>query len=229
MTRLSFEASAAWRAAYPGACAGLLIVTGAANPERDDRMDARLDETAAALRAEFAGLARADLLARPEMAAYQSHYRRFDKTYHVLLQLESVAFKDKPLRARGTLVAAMFHAELATGLLTAGHDVARLDGSLLVDVVADGEGYVGLGGRAIRAARGDMCIRDSTGIVSAVVHGPDDRTSLGPATTAAAFTTYAPAGIGPDAVRRELELIADDVRLVSPGAGVDRLVVVTAG
>jgi DNA/RNA-binding domain of Phe-tRNA-synthetase-like protein len=220
-----FIVSEDWATAYPGACVGFLAMTGVRNPDQDDRMDALLDETAASLRTQFGGLSRADLLARPVLAAYHSYYRRFDKTYHVLLQLESIVIKDRPLRARGTLVAAMFQAELTTGLLTAGHDVARLDGGLTVGVVKQGERYTGMGGREITGSAGDMCIRDQTGIVSSVVYGPDDRTGLLPETTAAVFTTYAPAGVGSDAVRRQLEAIADNVRLVSPEAAIETLAV----
>jgi DNA/RNA-binding domain of Phe-tRNA-synthetase-like protein len=223
-----FTISLEWATAYPGACVGFLAMTGVRNPDQDERMDALLDETTASLRRQFEGASRADLLAQPVLSAYASHYRRFDKTYHVLLQLESVVFKNKPLRARGTLVAAMFQAELTTGLLTAGHDMARLDGGLTVGVVKPGERYAGMGGREISGAAGDMCIRDETGIVSSVVYGPDDRTGLLPATTAAAFTTYAPVGVGSDAVRRQLEAVAENVRLVSPQAAIETLAVTQA-
>lgn len=220
---IDLTVSEAWSVAYPGACVGVLGMTGVHNPDHDHALDALLDETAAALRARFAGAQRADLLALPELAAYAAYYRRFDKTYHVLLQLESVAFKGKALRARGALVGAMFRAELTTGLLTAGHDADRLEGPLTVDVVAPGDRYVGLGGREIEAAPGDMCIRDAAGIVSSVVYGPDERTRLTERTTTAVFTTYAPAGIGRDAVARHLEAIAADVRVIAPGSAIETL------
>jgi DNA/RNA-binding domain of Phe-tRNA-synthetase-like protein len=202
---------------------GVLRMTGVQNPESDVALDELLDETAAGLRDRYSGAARADLLARPELAVYASYYKRFDKTYHVLLQLESVALKAKPLRARGVLVAAMFRAELETGLLTAGHDADRLVGGLTVDVVAAGDRYVGIGGREIEAAPGDMCIRDGSGIISSIVYGPDDRTRLGPETRTAVFTTYAPAGIGGDAVTHHLETIAAGVRAVAPDSSIEGL------
>ncbi len=208
--------SQSWAAACPGARVGLLCVAGVLNPDGHPALDALLDETATGLRARYAGAARADLLARPELAAYASYYRRFDKTYHVLLQLESVVFKDKPLRARGTLVAAMFRAELETGLLTAGHDADRLAGELTVDLVAAGDRYTGIGGREIQAAAGDMCIRDGDGIVSSIVYGPDDRTRLAPDTRTAVFTTYAPPGISDELLARHMDAIVEGVKLASP-------------
>jgi DNA/RNA-binding domain of Phe-tRNA-synthetase-like protein len=195
------------------------------NPESDPALDELLDTTAARLRERWAGAARADLLADPELAAYAAYYRRFDKTYHVLLQLESVALKGKALRARGALVGAMFAVELETGLLTAGHDAASLAGELTLDVVGPDDPYVGMGGRPIQGAPGDMCIRDGAGVVSSVVYGPDDRTRLGEATKAVLFTTYAPAGIGRPAIIRQLEALAGIVRVVAPDAAVDVLAV----
>jgi DNA/RNA-binding domain of Phe-tRNA-synthetase-like protein len=212
-----------WSSAYPGAHVGVLRMTGVRNPESDPALDALLENTAARLRVRWAGCLRADLLAAPELAAYAAYYRRFDKTYHVLLQLESVALKGKPLRARGALVSAMFAAELESGLLTAGHDAERVAGELTIDVVGAGDRYVGIGDREIGATPADMCIRDAEGIISSVVYGPDDRTRLVESTTVAVFTTYAPSGISPEAVIRHLETLAAGVRVVAPDAAVESL------
>jgi DNA/RNA-binding domain of Phe-tRNA-synthetase-like protein len=225
----SLQVTPAWEAAWPGACVGLLRIRAVRNPDRDGALDALLNETAGALRARFAGATRSDLLALPELSAYAAYYRRFDKTYHVLLQLESVVLRAKPLQARGTLVAAMFRAELETGLLTAGHDADQLAGRLMVDVVGPGDRYVGLGGREIEAAPGDMCIRDGGGIVSSIVYGPDERTRLTESTQTAVFTTYAPPGIGGPAVTRQLETILAGVRVVSPASVAETLAVREAG
>jgi DNA/RNA-binding domain of Phe-tRNA-synthetase-like protein len=213
-------ATTRWLQAGPDACCGAMLMSGLRNPESDAALDEALDGTAAELRAAHSGATRAELLASPVLAAYAAYYRRFDKTYHVLLQLESVALKGKPLRARGALVGAMFRAELRDGMLTAGHDATALAGGLTVDVVDSGDRYVGIGGREVSAAAGDMCIRDGTGIVSSIVYGPDDRTRLGPETRSAVFTSYAPGGIGPQAVRDHLAAIAESVRLFSPDASV---------
>ena len=218
--------SQAWSSAYRGAHVGVLAMAGVRNPENDPGLEVFLDEIAARLRARWAAGSRADLLAVPELAAYGTYYRRFEKTYHVLLQLESVALKGKPLRARGTLVAAMFATELETGLLTAGHDATQLTGELTIDLVVTGDRYVGIRGREIEGAAGDMCIRDATGIISSIVYGPDDRTRLGESTHNALFTTYAPSGIGSDAVTQHLEALAANVRVVAPDSVIESLEVV---
>ena len=85
-------ASAAWIETCPAACVGAMAMSGLRNPESEPELEALLDETAAETPTRsYAGASRAELLARPGLAAYAAYYRRFDKTYHVLLQLESVA------------------------------------------------------------------------------------------------------------------------------------------
>jgi DNA/RNA-binding domain of Phe-tRNA-synthetase-like protein len=112
----------------------------------------------------------------------------------------------------------MFGAELRSLLLTAGHDADALAGDLLVDCSREGDRYVGIGGQEHVLKDGDMLIRDQHGIISAVLHGPDQRTRLGPATRRALFVTYAPSGIPAAAVRTHLDHLAGLVQLAIPTA-----------
>lgn len=122
----------------------------------------------------------------------------------------------------------MFAAELRNRLLTAGHDLAAVEGSLTVDVARGGEQYLGIGGRNLALDPGDIHIRDAAGIISSVLHGPDERTRLVPDTRQALFCVYAPAGIPRDAVERHLADLAAHARLVAPEASVTHQQVHTA-
>ena len=214
-----------WRRAYPGASAGFLAMEDVANPAEHAGLAGRVGEIEAELRGRWAGLSRADLLALPELAAYRDYYRRFDKTYHVQLQLESVVLKGKPLRGGGALVLAMFAAELRNRLLTAGHDLAAVEGPVRLDVARGGERYVGIGGRELALQPGDMYLRDDAGVLSSVLYGPDDRTRMTPETRRALFCVYAVPGVGADAVARHLDDVAALVRLVAPRASASQQVV----
>ncbi len=112
----------AFRTAYPGASVGILAVDGVENPPGHPALAEHVRGIEEELRRRWAGATRADLVQLPELEAYRAYYKRFGKTYHVQLQLESVALKGKPLRASSCLVLAMFAAELHNRLLTAGHD-----------------------------------------------------------------------------------------------------------
>ncbi len=193
---------------------------GVENPPEHAALTEHVRQVEDDLRSRWAGVTRADLNQLPEFEAYRSYYRRFGKTYHVQLQFESVVLKGKRLRSTGSLVLAMFAAELRNRLLTAGHDLALIEGGVSIDVAQGGERYVGLGGRDLALQPGDMHIHDQAGIISSVLYGPDDRTRITPNTRQALFCVYAPAGIPPEAVESHLADIASNVRLVAPQASV---------
>jgi DNA/RNA-binding domain of Phe-tRNA-synthetase-like protein len=181
-------------------------------------LERRKAELEAELRSRYSGLDRPQLKALPVLQAYAAHYKRFGKTYHLLLQLESVVFKNRPLPTAAALVEAMFMAELESLLLTAGHDLDSLRGELTAEVASGEESYTLLGGQQQKLKPGDMFIRDREGVLSSVLYGPDQRTRLGSGTTGALFTAYVPAGIERRAVEEHLARIRAYVLLVSPGA-----------
>jgi DNA/RNA-binding domain of Phe-tRNA-synthetase-like protein len=223
------EASAAWRSTFPGACVGCLLIDGARNLDQSAALNARLADLQAHLRERFASADRAVLAELPTIRAYQAHYRAFGQTYHVLRQLESVVFKGRDLVSPGgTLVSAMFAAELSSQLLTAGHDVEALVPPLLIDCSTAGDRFVGINGQERALKPGDMLMRDGRGIISAVLNGPDQRTRLLATTNRAMFVTYAPAGISPADVDGHLDQIAVYVRLADSRAQVVERVMLTA-
>jgi DNA/RNA-binding domain of Phe-tRNA-synthetase-like protein len=208
----------AWREAFPDARVGLLVLEDVVNPPAHPQLEQRVRETQARLRQQFANADRSALAALPVIQAYQRHYRAFGQTYHVLRQLESVALKGKPIASQGALVLAMFATELETLLLTAAHDLDGVRPPLVVDCSTAGERFTGIGGQEHVLRAGDMLMRDSTGAISAVVYGPDQRTRVHEDTRRVLFTTYAPAGVESDAVRRHLEQLAELVHVVAPAA-----------
>ncbi len=211
--------SVEWREAFAEASVGFLALEGVANPASHPDLDAHVRGVEALLRARFAGADRAAIAALPEIQAYQRHYRRFDKTYHVLLQIESVALKRRPLASRGgALATAMFAAELQSGLLTAGHDLAVLAPPVTIDCSREGDRFVGIAGQEQSLKPGDMLVRDRLGVISDVLYGPDERTRLRESTTQVLYTTYAPSGVERAAVERHLEALAASVRRFAPAA-----------
>lgn len=213
-----FLTTPAWRAAFPGARAGVLVMRGVDNPARHAALDARKAELEQALRERHAGHDRAALGRLPALQAYAAHYKRFKKTYHVQAQLESVVFKGKGLPGVAALVEAMFMAELEHLLLTAGHDLDALALPLALDVAQGAEIYTTLRGEPQTLKAGDMHIRDARGVISSIIYGPDQRTQITPGTHAVVFTVYAPAGIAAQAVAAHLRALEDNVRVISPAA-----------
>jgi DNA/RNA-binding domain of Phe-tRNA-synthetase-like protein len=210
--------SPAWKSAYPGAAIGILAMRDVANPAHHAALEKQKVALEEELRARFAGYDRAALKALPVLQAYTAYYRRFKKTYHVQLQLESVVLKGKSIPGVAALVETMFMAELKNQLLTAGHDLDLVQEPVRVDVADGSETYVRLNGQEQQLKAGDMLIADAQGILSSIVYGPDRRTQIRPETTQVLFTVYAPAGIDQDTVRKHLQDIQSYVLLVAPGA-----------
>jgi DNA/RNA-binding domain of Phe-tRNA-synthetase-like protein len=214
------EVSDRWRAAFPGAHVGVLALRGVVNPERDPALEARKAALTETLRARFAGHGRRAIERLPAIRAYNAYLRPFKKSYHVQLQIESVALKGKAIPSVAALVECMFMAELEDGLLTAGHDLDALALPLRLDVSQGGETYTLMRDAPQLLKPGDMYIADGDGVVSSIVYGPDRRTRITPATGNVVFTVYAPAGIGAGAVRAHLAAIHAHVAAFAPAAAV---------
>ena len=133
-----FAASEEWKARYPDACFGVLIMEGVDNTGKCPALEERKDALEQSLRTLYAGKSRKEIGAEHPFASYGRYYKAFGKNYHVLFQVESVALKEKPIFSPSPLVAVMFMAELKNGLLTAGHDLDRTEPPFLLDV-AKGE------------------------------------------------------------------------------------------
>jgi DNA/RNA-binding domain of Phe-tRNA-synthetase-like protein len=214
--------SPTWTHTFPNAHVGALIMHGVTNPRRHPELERCKAALEAELRTRFAGQTKSDLAA-PVMQAYRAYYKRFRKTYHVLLQLRSVALEGKSLPSVAALVEATFMAELKNGLLTAGHDLGKVHAPLTFDVSQGDERYELLNGREQALKPGDMILTDAQGVICSVIYGLDRRTAIGPETRQVLFVVYAPEGIGAQEVRAHLEEMRDNVTLVAPEATVEAL------
>src|SRR5512141_2203553 len=126
------------------------------NPSFHAELEKRKSTLEQELRARYAGQDRAALGQLLILQAYAAYYRRFKKTYHVQLQLESIVFKNKTLPSVAALVEAMFMAEVKDLLLTAGHDLDSLHVPLTLDVAQGEERYTLLRGQEQALKAGDM-------------------------------------------------------------------------
>lgn len=218
----------AWRRAFPQAHVGVLALHGVSNPARSAALEDLKGRLETDLRERFGGMDRAAMRANPILHAYESYYRRFSKTYHVQLQLESIVLKGKAIPSSAALVEAMFMAEVNSLLLTAGHDLDAIQLPLTLDAARGTEEYTLLRGSSQMPKGGDMMISDAKGIISTIVYGPDQRTQIRPETSRAVFTVYAPEGIEPLAVETHLNEIAGHARLLATECRAEHLMVYPA-
>src|SRR6266481_9102496 len=219
---LLISATDEWRIAHPRAMIGLLEFSGVENTQSSPKLDERKRETEAHLRERYKGFSRQEFLALPVMSAYEQYYKRFNKTYHVQLQVESVVQKGKSLPNVTPLVDANFVAEVETLVLTAGHDAAKLQGAVSIDVSRDGDQMTQMNGALKPLAAGDMIMRDANGVCCSILYGQDDRSPISSATSHVLYVAYAPAGVPAEVVDGQLRQIEENVRLFSPKVSIEQ-------
>lgn len=193
----------------------------ASNPAHHVELEKRKAELEESLRAQFAGQDRAAIASHPVLKVYAEYYKRFKKTYHVQLQLESIVLKGKSIPTVASLVECMFMAEVKNMLLTAGHDLDKLQLPLTLDVTQGTESYTVMRGETQTVKAGDMIISDQIGIISDIIYGPDQRTQITESTRNVVFTVYTPAGIEETLITKHLEDMRDYVLVVAPDAEVE--------
>ncbi len=212
----------AWHTTFRGGHIGVLLMNGIDNTGGSNPLQERKRALETRLRADFGHLTRPELLQLDVLRAYRDYYKRFDATYHVQLQLESVLHKGKSLPTVSPVVDAAFLAELDTLVLTASHDADAFLGRLKVDATAGREAFQAMNGHARQLRAGDVMMADDLGVVCSILTGQDQRTRVTPTTTRALFVAYAPVGVGVADVWRQLALIEHHVRAFAPHATVER-------
>jgi DNA/RNA-binding domain of Phe-tRNA-synthetase-like protein len=220
---IEIELTARWHEAFPGGQIGLLLVGNVDNRKRSTPLDDRKLEIEAELRTKYAGQSRAELQELEVLRAYREYYRRFEQTYHVQSQLESVVHKHKSLPNVSPLVDANFAAELQSLVLTAGHDADLLEAPVRIDATLGSEAFEQMNGSTRTLKANDMMMLDGSGIVCTILLGQDKRTAICEKTRRALYVAYAPAGVPVAAVQTQLELIRDYVLLIAPEAEIELL------
>ncbi|MGH2405007.1 MAG: hypothetical protein ACRDGN_11155 [bacterium] len=211
------ELTPAFRREYPDGLFGALIVRACPNRARGVALDALKRAVEARLRERFT-LETID--ADPVARAYAAHFRRHSTRYPVVHQARTI-LQGRSIESPSALVEAMFTAEVDSLVLTSGHDLESLAGSLRVDVAREGEVYAKLSLKEQALWPGDMVVRDGSGIIACVLYGPDHRTRLRNETTAALFGAWCPVGLTAALVGDHLQALEGALRLEWPEAAID--------
>ncbi len=105
---LTITATDEWRSSWPGAAIGLLEISNVVNRADSPALELRKRDIETRLREKYSGFTRQEFSTLPVMEEYIRYYKRFEKTYHVLLQVESLVLKGKSLPSVSPLVDANF-------------------------------------------------------------------------------------------------------------------------
>ena len=201
---------------YSTVCFGVLYVEGFT--ARDTTAFAAIrDAEIAAIRADHPDYVRADFVQTQPTRAYVQYYKRFQKTYHVLQQLESIVLKDKTIPDAHPLVQALLLTEVKHMLLIACHDVDSIEGQLTIDLADGGEPFQSASGREIMLPARDICMIDAREHILSIIYGQDSRTRVQPDTRNALYLIDGVEGVTADQMMEGLGTLLGYLRAFDPG------------
>ncbi len=203
---------------YPDLHFGLMVMREVQNPPANSSLVEAKKKLEDELQKQFSGQDKKDLRQNRPISDYHSYYKKFKKTYHVLHQLESIANNKRSIPDSSALVSAMFMAEVQNQLLTAGYDLASLNGPFKVHL-ADGESsFEGMGKKLQTPPKNDLVFSDTQKDLGSIICGPNHVDRISSKTTDVVFVVYGVPGVSEEQIANHLSAIKDFVKLVSPAA-----------
>lgn len=212
-----------FREMYPNAHIGYIAMSNLQNNVSSEELLHKKKLLEEDIREKYKDCPKSELAKMEPLQSYVKYYKKFKKTYHVLLQLESIAKKGRDIPNVDCLVEAMFMAEVKNHLLTAGHDIEKVSFPITVDVSNGTEDYVSMSGKEESCHSGDMYMRDQEGILSCIVSGPDKRSKISMNTHKCIYVVYGPEGVNKEMINEHLQEIKDNVSLICKDVVIDKL------
>jgi len=208
---------------YPNAVFGIMVAQEVNTTADRSRMDILKNAEIELIKTRYKAYERKTVSCSEPICHYVAYYKKFKKTYPVLLQLESILLKNKGIPNVGIPVEAMFLAEVNNQLLTAGHDLNQIDGDLTMNIAAGTENYRGISGKDQQLTKNDLFLSDKSGILSSILNGPDYRTRITDATQNVMYFVYGVDGITKEQIRNHLENIRNYLMAAIPDIKIQTL------
>jgi DNA/RNA-binding domain of Phe-tRNA-synthetase-like protein len=198
---------------YPELSVGTLLIKSITNTYLNEEMNNASRVLESNLRKQYGSLTRKELNNTEILNGYLLYCKKYTKTYHILLQLESIVLKDKQIPSVSPVVQSMFMGELKNHFLSSVHDYSLVKEPLFVSCSMGTEEFTFFNGEKKALKKEDLYIKDGEGIISAVLYGMGERTKVTEKTTEALYTVYVPFKIEEEKVIAHLEDMAEYLKL----------------
>lgn len=149
---------------------------------------------------------------------YFRFFRKFKKTYPVMMQFESLLFKGRPFPVFNPVAEAAFLMEVVTGVLSGTHDVQRLAGPVTLYCATQKEEFPGLRGTPFHTYPGDFCGRDEKGIIFSLIAGADERTCARTDSRHVFYPIFGTPDLCPERMENAMKVLSRYVKVLSPEA-----------
>ena len=181
---------------------------------RPDAFYAAADEVLRSLREEFRDYDRKAVFGEHP---YSRFFKKFKKTYPVMLQFESCLFQGRPFPHGNPVAEVPFLAELRTRVLMGTHDLDRVRGPILLCSGAEKESFPGMRGEA-HTYPNDVVGRDDGGVIFSMIAGADDRTCAHPESRHVFYPVFGVPNFSVEAMEEAQRTAAAYARILAPDA-----------
>lgn len=155
---------------------------------------------------------------------YVRFFKKFKKTYPVLLQFESVVCKGRPFPFENYVTAVPFLLEMTDQVLSGTHDADCVEGGLTLFFGKEKLPFTGLRGAEAHTYPGDFCARDNGGLVFSEIAGVEIRSCARPDSRHVFYPIFGTPDMPGTVVADAVERLIQYVYLLVPTAQVESMI-----
>lgn len=149
---------------------------------------------------------------------YFRFFRKFKKTYPVMMQFESVLFKGRSFPEFNPVAEVAFLMEIVTRALSGAHDMDQICGTVELYCATEKEEFPGLRGTPFHTYPGDFCGRDEQGIIFSLIAGADARTCARLESRHVLYPIFGTPDLPVSRIEEAMETLIRYVKVLSPEA-----------
>lgn len=153
---------------------------------------------------------------------YFRYFRKFKKTYPVMMQVESFLMKGRPFPEGKYINAVAFLTELKTGILMGTHDAERVEGDIVIYTETEKVPFPSIHGSEGHSYPGDTTGRDDAGVIISMIAGADSRTCLQDDSTHVLYLVFGTPATSDEVLYECLDQVEEYVRTLAPSAELQR-------
>lgn len=172
----------------------------------------------AALKADYADYDRKAVFGEDP---YVRFFKKFKKTYPVLMQFESFLLKGRPFPQVNPVTEVPFLAELKTRCLMGTHDADAVQGTLRLFSGTEKAPFTGLRGEEVHTYPNDVCGQDDGGIIFSMISGADNRTCAKPESRHVFYPVFGTPDLPAEEIACQQELLKRYVLTLAPTARIE--------
>lgn len=150
------------------------------------------------------------------------YFRKFKKTYPIMMQVESFLLKGRPFPEGRYINAVAFLTELKTRGLMGTHDADRVEGDIVFYTETEKQSFPSIHGGEGHSYPGDTTGCDDGGVIISMIAGADSRTCLSENSSHVLYLAFGTPGMVREVLGEYLDQLEEYVKVLAPAAETER-------